>query len=86
LEAVADVRSGSEADICSAKANVRFTPDSDRESRHPHKVMSAMPPKADVCGARSDVRLGPEADILGRGLLLPRNWRIGFWDFKDFAR
>jgi hypothetical protein len=45
-----------------------------------------MPPKADVCGARSDVRLGPEADILGRGLLLPRNWRIGFWDFKDFAR
>src|SRR5262249_42316593 len=31
----ADVRFGSEADICAAKSDVRFTPNSDRESRHP---------------------------------------------------
>jgi hypothetical protein len=39
-------------DMCSALANVRFTPDSDRESRHPQRVMSALPPKADMCGTR----------------------------------
>ena len=27
--------------ICVAKSNVRFTPNSDRKSGHPHKVMSA---------------------------------------------
>jgi hypothetical protein len=38
------VRFGSEADICSAKRHVRFTPNSDRESRFPQKQlgMSAM--------------------------------------------
>jgi hypothetical protein len=35
------VRFGSFADICSATEHVRFTPDSDRESRHAAKVMSA---------------------------------------------
>jgi hypothetical protein len=49
------VRFGSEPDICSAQAYVRFTPDSDRESGHPQKVMSALPPKADMSGATSDV-------------------------------
>ncbi|MGB8142048.1 MAG: hypothetical protein WCF52_16400, partial [Pseudolabrys sp.] len=44
----ADVRFGSKADICSATTHVRFTPDSDRESEFPHKVMSALPPKADI--------------------------------------
>src|SRR5262249_34981940 len=57
-----DVRFGSKADICSAKRHVRFSPKSDRESRHPQKVMSALPPKADMCGATRDVRLGPKAD------------------------
>src|SRR5262245_45360984 len=49
--------------MCSALAYVRFTPNSDRESRHPQKVMSALPPKADMCGATRDVRFGPKADI-----------------------
>jgi len=34
---------------------VRFTPNSDRESKFPQKVMSALPPKADMGGALSDV-------------------------------
>ena len=59
----ADVRFGSKADICSAKGHVRFTPNSDRKSRHLPKVMSALLPKADMCGATKDVRFGPEADI-----------------------
>ena len=42
---------------------VRFTPNSDRESGFPHKVMSALPPKADMCGATRDVRFVPIADI-----------------------
>jgi hypothetical protein len=59
----ANVRFGSKADICAAKSDVRFTPNSDRKSGFPHKVMSALPPKADMCGATTDVRYGPEADI-----------------------
>jgi len=51
-----DVRFGSKADICSAQAHVRFAPDSDRESGHPAKVMSALPPRADMCGALANVR------------------------------
>src|SRR5215467_7020617 len=43
-----DVRFGSEADICAAISHVRFTPNSDRESRHAQTVMSALPPKADI--------------------------------------
>jgi hypothetical protein len=31
--------------MCGAIAHVRFTPDSDRESVFPQKVMSALPPK-----------------------------------------
>src|SRR4029079_4449465 len=58
-----DVRFGSKADICAATSDVRFTPNSDRESRHPQKVMSALPPKADMCSANTNVRYGPEADI-----------------------
>jgi hypothetical protein len=50
-----NVRFGSEADICAAISDVRFTPNSDRESGHPHKVMSALPPKADVCTALANV-------------------------------
>src|SRR5262245_31188471 len=58
-----NVRFGSKADICSATAHVRFTPNSDRESGHRQTVMSALPPKADMCGARGNVRFGPKADI-----------------------
>jgi hypothetical protein len=58
-----DVRFGSKADVCVAKPHVRFTPNSDRESGHAAKVMSALPPKADMCGALADVCLGPIADI-----------------------
>jgi hypothetical protein len=57
------VRFGSEADICSAKRHVCFTPDNDRESGFPHKVMSALPPKADMCSALAYVCFGPQADI-----------------------
>jgi len=58
-----DVRFGSKADICTAPAHVRFTPNSDRKSGLPQTVMSALPPKADMCAATRDVRYGPEADI-----------------------
>jgi hypothetical protein len=37
-----DVRFGSKADICAAKSDVRFTPNSDRKGGFPHKVMSAL--------------------------------------------
>src|SRR5262249_55866620 len=60
-----DVRFGSKADICAAKSDVRFAPNSDRESRHPQTVMSALPPKADMCSARAHVCFGPKADIDG---------------------
>jgi hypothetical protein len=46
-----DVRFGSKADICAATSHVRFTPNSDRKSGFPHKVMSALSPKADSCAA-----------------------------------
>ena len=58
-----DVCFGSKADICSAKGHVRFTPNSDRKSRHAAMVMSALHPKADMCGANRHVRFGPIADI-----------------------
>src|SRR5262249_9416463 len=58
-----NVRFGSKADICGATSHVRFAPNSDRESRHPGKVMSALHPKADMCGAIAYVCYGPKADI-----------------------
>jgi hypothetical protein len=45
------------------KSDVRFAPNSDRNSGFPHKVMSALPPKADMCSAARDVCFGPIADI-----------------------
>ena len=59
----AHVRFGSKADVRTAKGHVRFTPESDRESRHVPMVMSALSPKADVCAALADVCYGPEADM-----------------------
>jgi hypothetical protein len=61
-----DVRFGSKADICSAPTHVCFTPNSDRESGLPEKVMSALPPKADMCGANGHVCFGPIGDIAHR--------------------
>src|SRR5690348_12765738 len=52
----ADVRFGSQADICVATSHVRFTVNSDRKSGLRQTVMSALPLKADMCGAKSDVR------------------------------
>src|SRR5262245_55210352 len=49
--------------MCAAIGHARFTPNSDRESRHLPKVMSALPPKADMCSALGHVCFGPEADI-----------------------
>src|SRR5262245_60224675 len=58
-----DDRFGSKADICAAKSDVRFTPNSDRKSGFPHKVMSALLPKADMCSAPAYVCFGPKGDI-----------------------
>src|SRR5262245_3882293 len=69
------VRFGSKADICAATSHVRFTPNSDRKSGFPHKVMSALPPKADMCSAVAHVRFGPKADMYATeilGLLHPQ--------------
>jgi hypothetical protein len=41
-----------------AKSDVRFTPNSDRESGLAAKLMSALAPKADMCGATAHVRYG----------------------------
>ena len=60
--ALADVRFGSLADICTATSDVCFTPDSDHESGLRQTVMSALPPKADMCAALGDVSFGPIAD------------------------
>jgi hypothetical protein len=45
------------------KSDVRFAPNSDRESGFPQTVMSALPPIADMCSALADVCFGPKADI-----------------------
>jgi hypothetical protein len=68
-----NVRFGSLADIYGAKRHVRFTPNSDRKSGFPHKVMSALPPKADMCSATRDVRYGPIADIASKLVRAAKN-------------
>jgi len=45
------VRFGSQADICGAKRQVRFIPNSDCESDFSQKPMSALTPEADICSA-----------------------------------
>jgi hypothetical protein len=49
--------------MCDARPDVRFAPNSDRESEFPQTVMSALPLKADMGGATSDVGYGPIADM-----------------------
>jgi hypothetical protein len=69
----ANVRFGSKADMCSAPTHVRFTLNSDRESRHAEMVMSALHPKADMCGALAYVGFAPIADICGSRGALPNS-------------
>ena len=49
----ADVRFGSQADICAAINDVSFTftPDNDHESGHVPMVLSALPPNAECNGS-----------------------------------
>ena len=49
------VRFGSKADMCAAKRNVRFTPNSDRESDF--RTCPLYPPKADMRKTNVDLRL-----------------------------
>ncbi|MGB2649690.1 MAG: hypothetical protein WBC86_19135, partial [Pseudolabrys sp.] len=42
IELPTDVRFGSKADICSAPSHVRFTPNSDRESKHQRTSSEAV--------------------------------------------
>src|SRR5262245_50271504 len=56
-DAWADIRPhGSVLSRISTPCDVRFAPNSDRESGHAAMVMSALPPKADIWGAARDVR------------------------------
>jgi len=64
-EGIVYVRFGSKADICNAKGHVRFTPNSDRKSGFPHKVVSALPRKR-TCA----VQLGMSA--MGQKRTLPQ--------------
>jgi hypothetical protein len=48
--------------ICAATSDVRFTPNSDRESGLATD-MSALPLKADMCSALANVGYGPKADM-----------------------
>ena len=70
----AHVRFGSLADICGATDDVRFAPESDRESRHPEPLMSALPPKADMCGALAHFCYGPIADIAHNPTCSGKQW------------
>ena len=63
-----NVRFGPETDMCVAKSDVRFTPNSDRKSGFPQTAMSTLPPKADMCAAATDVRCVPMADKRGEPL------------------
>src|SRR6186997_345700 len=52
-----DVRFGSEADICAATSHVRFTPNSDRKSRHAANGHVCFPPESGHVQCRSSCRL-----------------------------
>src|SRR5262249_37804726 len=73
-----NVRFGSKADMCIARAHVRFTPNSDRKSGHRQTVRSALPPKADMCGALAYVCFGPKADIKPCDLDVPKRETLAY--------
>src|SRR5262245_48648478 len=85
---LADVRFGSIADMCAAKGNVRFTPNSDRNSEIPQRAMSALLPRADTrCPARY-VRFVPIADIACQQIgfvPLRRLWSISSVAFRPYT-
>ena len=60
------VRFGSQADLCGAKANVRFTPNSDCESDFSQKSMSALTPKQ-TCAAQSGMSAKGQKQICIEG-------------------
>src|SRR5262245_22425345 len=62
------------------KRAIRFTPNSDRESGLPAKVMSALPPRADICGALPNVRFGPKADMRNLIRLTGPRARLACWE------
>jgi hypothetical protein len=66
------VRFGSKADICGATNHVRFTPNSDRESRHAAKGHVCFTPESGLCGALAYARFGPIADRSHRQLGGPK--------------
>ena len=53
-----NVRFGSKADMCAAKTDVRFTPNSDRECGLPQKVMSALLSESGQSAAQTRCQLG----------------------------
>src|SRR5262245_30948870 len=61
--------------LCAAKRHVRHNPNSDRESRHPQTILSALTPKADMCGAKANV-FGPKADMASLTRSLGRRGRV----------
>src|SRR5262245_35517578 len=80
------VRFGSKADMCNAKRDVRFIPNSNRESEIPQKAMSALAPKADMCSALVHVRFGPIADkkeVANRGDLEKKRLRLSRQTLND---
>jgi len=50
-----DVRFGSEADTCAAKSDVRFTPDSDRESGFSRTAICLLYPQKQTCAVQSEM-------------------------------
>jgi len=56
------VRFGSKADICAATSDVRFTPNSDRESRHASNGHVCFSPESEVCADASSERKDPDTD------------------------
>src|SRR4029078_6214780 len=58
----ANVRFGSKADICAATSDVRFTPHSDRESRHASNGHVCFSPESEVCADASSERKDPDTD------------------------
>jgi|GEM_PF-2931961 len=52
------VRFGSKADICTAIGHVRFTPNSDRESGFPQRVMSALGRHSDASNSHRTSPVG----------------------------
>jgi hypothetical protein len=80
------VRFGSKADICSAPTHVRFSPNSDRESEIPHKVMSALPPKADMCSFRCPLKANSERPAWSVPFHIPKEMELARASYVGLRR